>query len=266
MNKMIEAAPQWFSLSILLFSWIFIQFLALETTNHLNLQFSDEALLCWQVLLVTGITRWIALPFWWLIINAVFPVAVFYSMALNWPRMFFMIALFILVLFYGSIFLTRVPYYPSHPKVHDLVEKLLPVSAGQQFLDLGSGMGGMCLHLATRRPDCHISGIEIALLPWLISWLRARWLNSSCVFVRSDYQNYSLENYDVVFAYLSPAVMPALWEKACLEMTQGALLVSCEFCIPGQSIIPMPFTGELGVPALYVWRMGLDLDAISISE
>jgi len=264
MNKTIAAAPQWFSLAILLCSWLLVQILAIETANRLDLHFSDGTLLCWQVCLAVAMTLWVALPLWWLIINAAFPVAVFYAIELNWPPMVFMIALLVLVFFYGSVFLTRVPYYPSHPKVHSLVEKLLPAGAGQQFLDLGSGMGGLCLHLAARRPDCSISGIEIAPLPWLVSWLRARWNPVSCVFARGDYQNYSLQNYSVVFAYLSPAAMPALWEKACLEMAPGALLVSCEFGVPGQSIMPMPSTGELGVPAVYVWHMGLD--SISGSE
>ncbi len=253
---MIAASPQWISLLILLCSWLLSRVLTIETVNWLGLNFSPGMSVWCQVSLAIAMTLYVALPSWWLVINAAFPVAVFYAMGLNWPPIVFMGALLVLVLIYGVVFLTRVPYYPSHPKVHALVEKLVPEGSGQQFLDLGSGMGGMCLHLAVQRPDCKVFGIEIAPLPWLVSWLRARCRHISCVFVRGDYQNYSLQNYSVIFAYLSPVAMSALWEKACLEMKPGALLVSYEFGIPGQLIMPTYSTSETGAAALYVWRMG----------
>ena len=256
MNKTIAASPQWISVLILLCSWLLGQIFATETVYWLGLDFSPEMPIWWQVSLAIAMTWCLSLPSWWLIINAAFPAAVFYTVELNWPPIVFMGALLVLVLSYGAIFLTRVPYYPSHPKVHDLVEKLVPEGPGQQFLDLGSGMGGMCLHLATQRPDCKVFGIEMAPLPWLVSWLRARFRHISCVFVRGDYQNYSLQNYSVIFAYLSPAAMSALWEKACLEMVPGTLLISYEFGIPGQLIMPTYSTDETGAAALYVWRMG----------
>jgi len=73
-------------------------------------------------------------------------------------------------------------------------------------------------------------------------------------FVRGDYESLDLGNYDVVFAYLSPAAMPALWRKATAEMAAGALLISHEFSIPGiePDRIVHPAEGE---PPLYVWRM-----------
>jgi predicted O-methyltransferase YrrM len=39
--------------------------------------------------------------------------------------------------------------------------------------------------------------------------------------------------FDVVFAYLSPAAMPELWKKAQREMRPGSLLISYEFPIEG---------------------------------
>ncbi len=259
MNKTIAASPQWISLLILLCSWLLSRIFVTETVNWLGLDFSPEMSIWWQVGFALGMTLCLSLPHWWLIINAAFPAAVFYAVDLNWPPIVFMAALLVLVLVYGAIFLTRVPYYPSHPKIHTLLEKLVPEDPGQQFLDLGSGMGGMCLHLATQRPDCKVFGIEMAPLPWLVSYLRARCRHISCMFLRGDYKNYSLQNYSVIFAYLSPAAMPALWEKACLEMKPGALLVSYEFGIPGQSIIPTYSASETGAAALYVWRMDSNL-------
>jgi hypothetical protein len=54
-----------------------------------------------------------------------------------------------------------------------------------------------------------------------------------------------------VFAYLSPAAMPALWRKAQREMRPGSLLVSYEFEIPAASGVKTILTTEAG-PPLYI--------------
>ncbi|GAC1436513.1 MAG: hypothetical protein NVSMB6_32690 [Burkholderiaceae bacterium] len=57
----------------------------------------------------------------------------------------------------------------------------------------------------------------------------------------------------MVFAYLSPAAMPALWLKAQREMQPGALLLSYEFPVDGRlpdlTVLPHPQG-----PPLYGWR------------
>jgi hypothetical protein len=63
-----------------------------------------------------------------------------------------------------------------------------------------------------------------------------------------------LSDYDVVFAFLSPAAMPALWRKASAEMRPGTLLLSYEFSIPGTTPHIIDHPVENG-PALYGWYM-----------
>ena len=84
--------------------------------------------------------------------------------------------------------------------------------------------------------------------------LRARVSRSPARFVRGDYADLDFSQYDVVFAYLSPVAMPALWQKANAEMCPGSLLLSYEFPIAGKkwNIIKTP---EHGGPDLYGWRM-----------
>jgi len=101
-------------------------------------------------------------------------------------------------------------------------------------IDIGSGLGGLVLDLARRRPDCDVSGIELAPLPWLASRLRAWAGRSPAHFLRGDYEGLDFGDVDVVFAYLSPAAMPALWRKAEAEMRPGSVLFSYEFTIPGR--------------------------------
>nr|MBP9655293.1 class I SAM-dependent methyltransferase [Rhodocyclaceae bacterium] len=42
-----------------------------------------------------------------------------------------------------------------------------------------------------------------------------------------------LGNYDVVYAFLSRAPMPRLWEKVQAEMKPGSLFISNSFPVPG---------------------------------
>jgi len=110
------------------------------------------------------------------------------------------------------------------------------------------------MHIAKVRPDCQMLGIEVAPLPWLISHARGRWRRSTARFVLGDYHKLDFREFDVVFAYLSPAAMPALWQKASAEMRPGSLLISYEFEIPGLPPALQQPIGETG-KVLYGWIM-----------
>lgn len=193
------------------------------------------------------------LAFWWLPIQLLFPVTLLVVSALHLPPALFLVLFLFFLLLYWSSFRTQVPYFPSHPAVRQAVAALLPAGS-PHFIDIGSGFGGMVLHLAALRREGVFVGIEIAPLPWLASWLRARWQASAARFLRGDYTHLNFADYDVVYAYLSPAAMPALWGKAHSEMRDGCLLVSYEFPIPGHEpdSVSYPVSGG---PALHVWRM-----------
>ena len=173
--------------------------------------------------------------------------------ALAIPPAAFLGAFLFLLLLYWSTFRTQVPYYPSGVRVWDEVARLLPQGRPVCAIDIGSGLGGLVLELARRRPESTFAGIELAPLPWLVSLLRARLSGSSARFVRGDYAHLDLGQYDAVFAYLSPAAMSALWQQASRQMRPGSILLSYEFLIteksPDLSIV-LPGRG----PALYVWH------------
>jgi cyclopropane fatty-acyl-phospholipid synthase-like methyltransferase len=136
-----------------------------------------------------------------------------------------------LLLLYWSTFRTQVPYYPSGRRVWEEVARQLPLDRPLRIVDIGSGLGGLVLDLARRRPDCDASGIELAPLPWLASRLRALATRSRARFLLGDYDKLNFGDFDVVFAYLSPAAMGSLWRKADAEMRPGSMLLSYEFVI-----------------------------------
>lgn len=171
---------------------------------------------------------------WWMGIQFVFPLGLVLGLRLHLPSSFFLLAFVCLLLLYWTTFRTQVPFFPSNRQVWEAVAKLLPNDGtGLRFADIGSGFGGLILHLAAHSPQAHFLGVELAPMPWLASRLRARVQGSSARFLRADYHHLDLAEFDVVFAYLSPAAMPALWRKASKEMRRGSVLLSYEFAIPG---------------------------------
>lgn len=198
------------------------------------------------------LARWRNLAGWWWVIQFCFPVALFFALALRLPPTLFLAAFLLFFILYWHTFRTQVPYFPSGAGVQDAVAQLLPADRALRVVDIGSGLGGLVLNLASRREDSEIIGVELAPLPWFISWLRARLSQSRGRFIRADYADMDFSRFDVVFAYLSPAVMSAVWEKARMEMRPGSLLLSNEFAIENQAADMIIQTERMRVP-LYAW-------------
>ncbi len=191
---------------------------------------------------------------WWRWIHLGFPLAVLGMSNWHISNEIYLAGFVISLSLYWTTFRTQVPFFPSRPIVWQEVAKLIPQDKPVRLIDIGSGLGDMPMHIAKFRPDSHIEGIEIAPLPWLISLVRAKLRCSSVVFKLGDYSALNFSNYDVIFAYLSPVAMLALWEKAHLEMLPGSMLISLEFEIPG--IKPsLCITPNVHSPKLYVWNI-----------
>lgn len=173
---------------------------------------------------------------WWVGIQFFFPLALVLSLGLQLPPSLFLIVFLFLLVVFWSTFRTQVPFYPSGSAVQTVIADLLPQDKSIRFIDIGSGLGDLVLNLARHFPLHHFVGIEIAPLPWLLSWLRARFSGDRARFVYGDYERLNFSEYEMIFAYLSPAAMTALWQKAQTEMREKSLLLSYEF--PISDVIP----------------------------
>lgn len=222
----------------------------LLATGGLTVSYWHVALV--QGLLAAGLTWWRGLAIWWRAIQLGFPLALLATSTLAIPPLAFLVIFVFLLLLYWSTYRTQVPYYPSGRKVWEAVDAALPQGRALRVIDIGSGIGGLVLALQRRRSNARIEGIELAPLPWLASFVRAKLARSPAVFIRGDYEQLDLGDYDAVFAYLSPAAMSALWRKAAREMRPGSMLFSYEFIVVGQTPtrVVHPYTGG---PALYIW-------------
>jgi hypothetical protein len=222
--------------------------------NQFSILFPIWAFVLIQGSLATLLSIVFRLEWWWQIINMLSPITGAVLIALQLPSTLFLCIFLGLLLLYLPAFLTRVPYFPSRKSLYPILLNLFPKEKGIQFVDVGSGFGGVLINLAKERKDCIFLGVEFAPFPWLISYLVGKLKKSSVEFKFCKYEAVNFHDFDIVFAYLSPAVMSLLWEKARTEMRAGSLLLSYEFPVP---MLTPDLTINLNPnePILYGWRI-----------
>ena len=212
------------------------------------------ALLCGT--LAAAFSRIAGLARWWLIIQFAFAPALVLMLALDIPPGFFLAAFLIMLVVYWSTFRTQVPLYLSSDKVWQALASKLPAEQPFALVDLGSGIGGVLTYLSRTRPQGRYHGIENAPLPFLWSWLRIKFGgHRNCTVRWGSLWNSDLGQYDVVFAYLSPVPMEALWDKARREMRPGSLFISNTFAVPDHPPQETLAVDDLHHSKLFLWRM-----------
>jgi hypothetical protein len=180
-------------------------------------------------LLIATLTRQ---PWWWRIIHTLFtPLAWGVTLLAIDPGWFLLLAILLLLVYRGALS-GQVPLYLSNA---DTAAALIELTADRpqlRFLDLGAGIGSIVRPLAIARPEAGFTGIENAPATWLAGRLRTAGLKN-CTWIWGDIWKAKLADYDVVYAFLSPAPMPALWAKIVREMPPGSLFISNSFPVPG---------------------------------
>ncbi|WP_324781019.1 class I SAM-dependent methyltransferase [Thiobacillus sedimenti] len=216
---------------------------------------SLTALVLAQGALAAALSRSWRQPPWWQVLHLGFLPGALAATQATLPGGVYLAGFVLLLLFYWSTVRTRVPLFLSGERARRTLATLLPQAGPFAFVDLGSGLGGVPLFLEREFPQARLYGTEIAPAPWLISRLRA-WLKGSRVeFLRRDYASLDLGEFDVVFAFLSPAAMPDLWRQAQAQMRRGTLFLSLAFPVEGRLPDRVEAEEAGGRHTLYAWRM-----------
>lgn len=179
----------------------------------------------------------------WLVFQMGLPLALAWQLGHAVPTWVYPLALAVLLAVFGGGFLTRVPLYNSSRAAWKALAMLLPAEDGGAVADLGAGLGGPLAFLARHRPGLRFTGVEASPLTWLVAWIRTAGLRSNCAMRLGSFWNLPLEDFKVVYVFLSPAPMGDLWEKARREMRPGSLLISNTFRVPDvvpEREIPLP--------------------------
>lgn len=194
----------------------------------------------------------LAAPPWWLPIHLAFMPLVVLAGRLPIAPGWYLGAFVLLVLVFWRTDKSRVPLYLSNARTAAAVAGLLPAWPCR-IIDLGCGDGGLLRQLARTRPDCEFLGIEHA--PLTVAWAWLATLNQPNVQVRlGDFWRQYLGPFDVVYAFLSPAPMPRLWEKARAEMRPGTLLISNSFAVPGVAAPEVVEVADRRATRLHLYR------------
>ena len=218
------------------------------------LSFPILLLVIMQALFASLFSYWLGMASWWRLIHFSFPVVIWLMSQWQVPSEIYLTGFVFSLGLFWTTFRSQVPFFPSRPIVWQQLARLIPQDRPIRLIDIGSGLGDVAMHIAKIRTDSFIEGVEVAPLPWLISYVRGKLRRSTAIFKMGDYRALNFANYDVVFAYLSPAAMPALWQKASQEMKAGSLLISLEFEVPG--IAPnLRIAGAKNSPMIYVWKL-----------
>lgn len=210
-----------------------------------------------HICMVSLLAKLAGMPVWWRWIHVIFPLAVVFMQQVALPAGVYFAGFIITLALYWSVYNTRVPFYPSFPSTWRAMHHILEQHADDtslKVLDIGSGIGDIAMFLAKQRIHDEVSGIEIAPLPWAISVVRAIFSGTSVKFTLGDYRQLDFATLDVVFAYLSPAVMSDVWQKVQHEMRPGSLFVSSEFPVEGITADRMIYPAA-HAPALYVYQV-----------
>jgi hypothetical protein len=209
------------------------------------------------------LAKFLYLPTSWQVLNAgLGPLAVL-SVLLDIPAHFFALGATVLALIFLPTLWTRVPYYPSQVEVYAAVAQQLPTNKNFTFIDVGSGFAGMLRYLATRFPEAHFVGMELALLPYLVSKVRARSFPNLEIRWQNFWQE-PLADYDFIYAFLAPPPMPRLFQKFMQQAKPQAVCLVNSFPLPGkpQAIIELSSAprGNGRQQVLYVYRRDKQVD------
>ena len=150
---------------------------------------------------------------------------------------------------------TRGALYVSTSRVRiSAVMDAVPMKAGQLLVDIGCG-DGRVLRKVQKRYGVKALGYELNLL----AYLKAKLLCLGLRNVEVKWRNFwtaDLSEADVVFCYLFPDVMKDLASKLQSDLKPGAVVVSCNFDLPG--IIPEQILrpgNSLHNSPIYVYRL-----------
>lgn len=149
------------------------------------------------------------------------------------------------------------PYVPTPMSIVRTMIDLADIKSNEVVYDLGAGDARLLIEAKKAEPSITAVGFEIAPLVWILGKLRIVFSGQSVSLRMRSLLGADVSKADVVFLYLSPAVMHALREKFATELRPGTRIVSHGFVLPDREPLQIqrvhvPLWGSKNV-YLYIW-------------
>lgn len=171
---------------------------------------------------------------WWLIFHGLIPLALLGAGGLNLSSNWYFLGLLLLLGLFFPVVRQGAPFFLSSPKAIRALATLLEERASAEplrLLDCGCATADLLIGLARALPKAELVGAETAPISFWIARLRTVGLANVKVLYK-DFWLIDFSSYSVIYAFLAPPPMTALWEKFLRETRTGALLISNSFAIP----------------------------------
>jgi len=202
-------------------------------------------------LLLASVTRQ---PWWWRLMHALFAPLAWLVASLSIDPGWFLLGFTTMLLVYRGAITGQIPLYLSNAVTANAIAQLATENPATHFIDLGAGIGSVLRAVSKAQPGAHLTGVENAPATWLVGYLLTIG-RTNCNWQWGDLWGVNLEEYDVVYAFLSPAPMAELWKKAQREMRPGTLLISNSFAVPGVRPSQVVEVDDSRRTSLYCYRL-----------
>lgn len=186
----------------------------------------------WQALISSLVSFFIfRLPYWFVTISVLLPVCFILAFSyLHFSSSIYGIIFLVLALTFSHTLKERVPLYLTNNTTNDSLKNIIEKRHFKKVLDLGSGLGGVVRSLSAE--NIQAIGVESAPLLWIYSTL-ASLITRKGKILRQNIWKTHLSEFDLVYAFLSPAIMDDLFIKVKKEMKTGSVFVSNSFEVVG---------------------------------
>jgi hypothetical protein len=129
--------------------------------------------------------------------------------------------------------------------------------AGYKITDLGSGRGELSRALAKSLPHAHVTGIEIAKIPYRQSLLLQRLLGPNNISYKlADFETHHCRDDDAVVMFLSGNLTAIVGEKLQRELKPGTTILSHTFPLRGawEPVEVITFRTPIFKDKIFVYR------------
>lgn len=207
-----------------------------------------------QSVLAVGGAMLLRQPTWWIPIHLLFLPLVFIFFTLTIPAWWYLVIVVLMMLVFWGTIRGDVPLFLSSDEVAEAVSLLTELEKAKTFAELGAGVGSVAIPIAKSLSNLNVEAWERAPLPFLISLWRGKKLQNYKA-LRENFFKAEFANYDVIFAFLSPAVMPDVSAKIQREMKTGRLFISSSFPAPNWQPESILHLNDFRKTVLYCYRI-----------
>lgn len=152
----------------------------------------------------------------------------------------------------------HVPAMPTMPWAHrsliSLIRNNIEENKNYSVAELGCGWGGLLSILSKSFRNIRIDGYELVPIPYGVSLCRSVFLKN-CRVYRRDFFSTDLSNYNIFICYLSPKLMPQLYDKLKHECSGESILISFNFEVPDIEPVEVISIGSIVPVKIFLYRL-----------